>query len=70
MVERLKNIKVTKEGVAAAGSTIGIGGSIAFILIRGPYYVWGWEMPGELVPHVSAIVIAVWNRTVGRWLLG
>lgn len=69
MKKALAKITPTKAGAAAAGSTIGIGGSLAFLVISVPADVGLFTLPEGYVPHVTALVIAIWNRTGGRWLL-
>lgn len=71
MPERIvKALTPTKAGAAATASTIGVGGSIAFLVLGIPVWAGLFEWPGAAVPHLTAVIIAVWNRTGGRWLLG
>lgn len=69
MKDAIKAITPTRAGAAAAGSTIGIGGSFAFLVLGMPTWAGLWEWPTEAIPHLSAVLIALWNRTGGRWLL-
>lgn len=65
MIKRL----VTKQAVKATVSTVGLGGSLAFILINAPHDLGWFTLPTSYIPHVTAIIIGVWNRTGSKWLL-
>lgn len=69
MKKALAKITPTKAGAAAAGSTIGIGGSLAFLAISVPHDLGLFSLPDNYIPHVTALIITLWNRTGGRWLL-
>lgn len=65
----MKKLIVSKQSVKVAASTVGIGGSIAFILINVPADAGWFTLPNGYIPHATAIIIGVWNRTGSRWLL-
>ena len=69
MKKLIEKCKVSKQGAKVAASTVGIGGSIAFVLINVPSDLGWFTLPSGYIPHVTAIIIGVWNRTGSRWLL-